>query len=66
MSKFVNWMIDHLSSRDIIDLYFVQSDLKNLSLTPGERAEMAAYDQLAQETASKAGNSKIPLGKQVR
>jgi len=37
--SFVNWVIDSLASEDVIDLYFVLSDLKDIFLTPLQWAQ---------------------------
>lgn len=42
--SFVNWVIDHLSGSDVIDLYFILSDLIDIDISPAEKAQMAHYD----------------------
>ena len=63
-----NWVSDRFASSDIIDLYFVLSDLVDIPLTEAERCETAYFDSLATQMtegtkASKYAN--IPLGKIV-
>lgn len=65
---FFTWVADRFTSSDIIDLYFVLSDLVDIPLTEAERYETAYFDSLATHTveginAGKYGN--IPLGKLV-
>lgn len=66
---FVNWMFDSLASEDVIDLYFILSDLVDINITPAERAQSNYYDSLAMQTIAEAAHheqqSKIPLGKRV-
>ena len=67
MSKVVNWMIDQLSSKDVIDLYFVMSELVDIPISEAERVQTACYDSLASDTANKHkdDDSNIPLAKRV-
>jgi hypothetical protein len=59
-------MIDSFASEDVIDLYFVLSDLVDINLTEDEICESACFDSLASATVCEyKGDSKIPLGKQV-
>ena len=59
----INAIIDWLRPDDVIDLYFVSSDLKEIRMTDAELVERAEFD-------SRCGNIKIeeqtPLGKQVK
>ena len=41
--SFVNWVIDSLASEDVIDLYFILSDLVDIELTEAEIAENVHY-----------------------
>ena len=50
--SFVNWVIDSLASEDVIDLYFILSDLVDINLTEEERCETAYFDALASATVS--------------
>ena len=62
----LNWFTDTMASSDIIDLYFVVSDLKDIPISEAERAETAYYDSMASQVASNhGGDSDIPLGKLV-
>jgi len=64
--SFVNWVIDSLASEDVIDLYFILSDLVDIDLTDAEIAESACFDALANATARDGKfDRNIPLGKQV-
>ena len=64
--SFVNWMIDSFASEDVIDLYFILSDLVDINLTETEICESACFDSLASAAVCElTGDSKIPLGKQV-
>ena len=64
--SFVNWVIDSLASEDVIDLYFILSDLVDIELTEAEIAENACFDALANATAREGNHDRyIPLGKQV-
>ena len=62
----INWVIDSLASEDVIDLYFVMSDLVDLDLTEAEQVESACFDSLASATAAEHdGNTNVPIGKLV-
>ncbi len=64
--SFINWVIDLLASEDVIDLYFILSDLVNIDLTEAEMFESACLDSHASATARESrGESKIPIGKMV-
>ena len=64
--SFVNWVIDSLASEDVIDLYFILSDLVDIELTEAEIAENACFDALSNATAREGNIERyIPLGKQV-
>jgi hypothetical protein len=63
----VNWVINSLAGEDIIDLYFVLSDLKDIDITEAEATEAAYFDSMANHTAGSQGDddSGIPMGKRV-
>jgi hypothetical protein len=64
--SFVNLLIDSLPSEDVIDLYFIMSDLVDINLTDSELCECASFDSLASATAREYNGEKyIPIGKQV-
>ena len=64
--SFVNWVIDTLASEDVIDLYFILSDLVDIDLTEAELSETAYFDALASHTANNhGGDDNIPNGKRV-
>jgi len=65
--SFVNWVIDSLASEDLIDLYFILSDLVDLNLTEEEITDNACLDSLASNTVNghRGDDKNIPLGKRV-
>lgn len=64
--SFVNWVIDSLASEDVIDLYFILSDLVDINLSEAEITENACFDALANTTSREgSGNHNIPIGKRV-
>lgn len=64
--SFVNWMINSLASEDVIDLYFILSDLVDINLTEAEMCESACLNSLASATVREYnGENNIPIGKQV-
>jgi hypothetical protein len=66
MSTFVNWVIDTLASEDVIDLYFILSDLVDIDLSEAEICETAYFDALATATVREYGGDRsVPLGKLV-
>lgn len=40
----LDWFVDSFPSSDVLDLYFVLSDLKDIVFKPGELEAMAAND----------------------
>jgi hypothetical protein len=55
-----------LASEDVIDLYFILSDLVDIELTEAEIYETAHYDAFASATVSEDRKKrKVPLGKLV-
>jgi hypothetical protein len=66
MSTFVNWVVDTLARQDVIDLYFILSNLVDINLTEAEICKTAYYDALASATVHEhIGDSGIPIGKLV-
>ena len=64
--SFVNLMIDSLSGEDVIDLYFIMSDLVDINLTDVEMCERASFDSLANASVREYNGEKyVPIGKQV-
>lgn len=60
MSMILNWISDKLGyspSNDIIDLYFVMSDLKDITLTPEEILEAAELGQAAMKAKQQSYKS---------
>lgn len=74
--SFVNRLIDQFSSEDVIDLYFVLSDLRDIPFSEREQCESAHYSTLASARAQgihtqnghaydAQGNDLGPIGKLV-
>ncbi|MFC1996748.1 hypothetical protein ACFLXI_03960 [Chloroflexota bacterium] len=64
--SFVNWVYDTLASEDVIDLYFILSDLVDINLSDVEICESAYCDSLASAADREhQKDSQIPIGKQV-
>lgn len=67
--SFVDWMFNNLPNDDVIDLYFILSDMKDITLTPAEIAEGAGYDSAAGNSVSAnqvpGDQSGVPMGKRV-
>jgi hypothetical protein len=62
----IDWVIDTLASEDVIDLYFIVSDLVDINLTETEIYETAHYDAFASATVREHENDgRTPLGKLV-
>jgi len=64
----LNWVADTFARSDIIDLYFIISDLVDIPLSEAELCETAYHDALAINTldcASADRSGGIPLGKLV-
>ena len=64
--SFVNWVIDTFTSEDVVDLYFILSDLVDINLSEAEIAENACFDALASTTARDGYREhNTPIGKRV-
>ena len=62
----LNWFADTMARTDIIDLYFIVSDLIDIPLSEAELCQTAFYDSMAMYTVENAGTyNGIPLGKLV-
>lgn len=62
----LNWVADTFTRSDIIDLYFIISDLVDIPITEVELCETAYFDALAMNTyAESTQPSNIPIGKMV-
>ncbi len=63
----LNWLVDTMARTEILDLYFVVTDLIDIPCTPAEAAESAFYDSLATRTVNNfnLSNSNVPIGKLV-
>lgn len=61
-----NWLVDTMARTDVIDLFFVVSDLIDIPQSDVDLAESAYYDAMACNTAGQADNSSHkPLDKCV-
>ena len=56
-------LLDMLRPDDVIDSYFVQSDLKEIYLTDKEITDRASFDSLCNNIKI---DDNIPIGKQVK
>ena len=66
MSAFMDWVIDTLASEDVIDLYFIVSDLVDIPLSEAELTETAFYNSMCTAAVEAyQGDGSIPLGKLV-
>jgi siroheme synthase (precorrin-2 oxidase/ferrochelatase) len=64
----LNWVADTFARSDIIDLYFIVSDLIDIPLTDDELCEQAYFDTMAMRTAEGINQNEyqgVPLGKLV-
>ena len=61
MSGIIDWFAD------VIDSFFVESDLVDLNMTEAELCDRAAFDSLATATAKQAqeDDNPVPIGKRV-
>jgi len=65
---FLNWIADRFTNTDIIDLYFILSDLVDITISETVIYESAQYDSLATHTAEsyqRGDIGNIPIGKLV-
>jgi hypothetical protein len=62
--KLIDWVIE--TTNDVIDAFFIQSNLVDVKLTDTEMVEKAALDELTNETLRRAKNDDSrPIGKKV-
>ena len=62
----LNWVADTFARIDIIDLYFVISDLVDIPMSEAELCETAYFDALASHTVAEGrSDNGVPLGKLV-
>ena len=64
----LNWVADTLARSDIIDLYFIVSDLVDIPISEAEACETAYFDAMATHTVNDnqgANHGGTPLGKLV-
>ena len=47
----IDWAKSYIAGKDIIDIYFVLTDLKDIPITEQERVDGACNDALATHTA---------------
>ena len=50
---------------DVIDSYFIESELVDINQSTGELVEQATYNQLTDDTVGRSGPSETPIGKRV-
>lgn len=63
---FVDRVIDFLASEDVIDLYFILSDLKEINITEAEFNETVHMDSQCEDVERHGKRQKrVPWGKQV-
>lgn len=66
MSAFFDFVTSFASSEDIIDLFFILSDMKDIVQSADELCEQSCLDSLCSMTTNDRGIvNEIPLGKQV-
>ena len=64
--SFVDWVFDSYASDEVVDLYFILTDLVDLNLTEAEHCESAEYDSLSSATVRDHTEEQyIPIGKLV-
>lgn len=64
--SFMNTVIDILASQDVLDLYFVLSDLIDIPISEAESCETAYFDAMASATVNETKKGrKTPIGKLV-
>ena len=63
---FLDWLVDTMARTEVIDLYFVVSDLVDIPRSELELVEAGSYDTLARNIADEyLGDRPRPLGKTV-
>ena len=50
---------------DIIEGFFIESDLVDLNMSESELCERASFDSLAVDAVSKSSDDETPIGKRV-
>ena len=66
MSPIFDCCIDFVASEEVIDLYFIYSDLADIEFSETELYETAQYDALSNSiTCEQASERYVPLGKLV-
>ena len=56
-------LLDALRPDDVIDSFFIQTDLKEINMSDAELAERAQFDSMCDNIKI---DKNIPIGKQVR
>ena len=63
---FLDWLVDTMARTEVIDLYFVVSDLVDIPRSELELAEAASFDALTRNMVNEyRGEQQRPLGKTV-
>jgi hypothetical protein len=66
MSPVFDWSFEAAASDEIIDLYFIYSDMADIELSDMELYESAQYDALTNAALGEQNREGfVPLGKQV-
>ncbi len=64
--RVLNWIVDTMARTEILDLYFVITDLIDIPQTRAELAERAYYDSMASYTVNEIQATQgVPIGKLV-
>jgi hypothetical protein len=65
--RVLNWLVDTMARTEILDLYFVVTDLIVIPQTPAELAERGHYDAMCIRAVNETDLSKnsVPIGKLV-
>ena len=64
--SFVNWIFETIASEDVIDSYFILSDLADIYLTDADHCEISYYDSMANTKGREQPlEHHTPIGKQV-
>lgn len=53
------------AAQDVIDAYFIQTDLKDVNLSDAERSQSAHYDSMASHMVNEYTGDDTPIGKTV-
>jgi len=61
----LNWIADTFAKTDVIDLYFILSDLVDIPISEAELCETAYFDAMASESVNQYTGDNTPIGKTV-